>query len=157
MSTPSSRPDTDHPIGLNRPTKHFRLVCWRLLYHLDVRKYLDRQDEIEACRHARLSLGRWDSEKIRCPKEWTKLLAKRLRRFVWFTEHGSIKPGWCPPDPQDPRRTANKPIAAYLARRHTTVHQFYAKNALLPMLRKKGGHRPNWKLIRRVCEWINES
>ena len=142
--------------GTNRPSKHFRLVCWRLLYHVDVRKYLDRQDEIEVCRHARLSLDKWDAEKIRCPKEWTKLLAKRLRRFIWFTEHGSIKDGWTPPTSAD-RRTANKPIHAYLARRNLTLEEFEAKNGHIRLKSKKYGiPETNWHLYRRIRGWQKE-
>jgi hypothetical protein len=141
---------------MNKPTKHFRMVCWRLLYHVDVRKYLDRVDEIEQCRHARFSLDKWDAEKIRCPKEWTKVLAKRLRRFIWFTEHGSIKDGWTPPDPKDPRRTSHKPIHAYLARQGLTLEQFLAKYRFVPMKPKKGGHKPNWRLICRFLDWTKD-
>jgi len=140
---------------MNRPSKHFRLVCWRLLYHVDVQKTLDRQDEVEACRHARLDLDKWDEGKARCPKEWAKLLVKRQRRLAWFNEHGKVPKGWTPPDPRDPRRSANKPIAAYLARRGFTVNEFNVRYALVPMRRKKGGHSPPWHAIYRVAAWLN--
>ena len=136
-----------------KPTKHFRLVCWHLLYHVDVQKSLDRQDEIEACRHARLDLDRWDEQKALCPREWEKLLAKRQRRFLWFRQHGSVPNGWTPPDPKDPRRTAHKPIHAYLARRGYSMNEFRARFALVPVLRKKGGHSPPWHAIHRVAAW----
>jgi len=138
-----------------RPSKHFRLVCWRLLYHVDVQKTLDRQDEINACQHSYLALDKWDDEKARCPREWAKLLAKRQRRLAWFKEHGEVPEGWTPPDPNDPVRTAHKPIHAYLARRGFTRNEFNARFALVPMKRKKGGHAPPWRAIYRVAAWLN--
>jgi hypothetical protein len=138
-----------------KPTKHFRLVCWHLLYHVDVQKSLDRQDEIEACRHARFDLAKWDEGNARCPQEWAKLLAKRRRRLAWFRQHGKVPDGWTPPDAKDPRRTAHKPVAAYLARRGFTVNGFKARYALVPMRRKKGGHSPPWRAIYRVAAWLN--
>ena len=143
------------PVAVNKPTKHFRLVCWRLLYHVDVQKNLNRQDEIDACLHSRLALDKWDAEKARCPKEWAKLVAKRQRRLAWFKEHDGVPDGWCPPDPKDPRRSANKPIAAYLARRGFTENEFNARFALVPIRRKKGGHSPPWHAIYRVSAWLN--
>ena len=138
-----------------KPTKHFRLVCWHLLYHVDVQKSLDRQDEIEACRHAQLDLDRWDEQNALFPREWTKLMAKRQRRLGWLKEHGSVEDGWTPSDPKDPRRSANKPIAAYLTRRGFTKNEFNARFALVPMRRKKGGHSPPWRAIYRVAAWLN--
>ena len=142
---------------MNKPTKHFRLTCWRLLYGVDVQKSLDRQDEIEACRHARLVLERWDEQKTLFPREWAKVLAKRQRRLDWFIEHGSVPDNRTPPDPKDPRRSTHKPIAAYLARRELTLEQFLARCRFIPMKRKKGGHKPNWPLIRRIMAWTKKS
>jgi hypothetical protein len=132
---------------------HFRLVCWRLLYGVTVEKVLDRDDEIKACQHSRLDLAQWDEQKALCPREWEKLLAKRQRRLLWFRQHGSIPNGWTPPDPKDPRRSANKPIAAFLARRGFTRNEFNARFALVQMRRKKGGHSPPWHTIYRVAAW----
>ena len=138
----------------HRSTKHFRLTCWRLLYHVDVQKVLDRQNETDACRHSRLSLDLWDEQKTLFPQEWAKLLAKRQRRLEWFIKHGSVPDGETPPDPLDPRRTAHEPIHAYLARHGLTLDEFWAKYARIPMKRKKGGHKPNWPMIRRVLKWV---
>ena len=134
-----------------KPTRHFRLVCWRLLYHVDVLKTLDRDDEEAACRHARFSLSTWNIERARCQREWTKLLAKRQRRLAWFQTHGSIDDGWTPPDPADPRRTANRPVCAYLARRGLTIDEFNAKYARVPCWRVRKW--PNWRMILRVSAW----
>ena len=144
-----------NPNIMNRPIKHFRLVCWRLLYHIDVQKSLDRQDEIDACRHARFDLAKWDEEKARCPKEWAKLLAKRQRRLAWFRQHGKVPNGWTPPDPKDPRRSAHKPIHAFLARRGYSVDEFRIRYALVPLARKKGGHHPPMHAIYRAGAWLN--
>ena len=142
---------------MNKPTKHFSLTCWRLLYKVAIDKVLDRQDEIEACRHSRLDLALWDAGKERWPREWAKVLAKRQRRFDWFTEHGSVPDGWCPPDPKDPRRSTNKPIASYLARRGLTLEEFRARYRYVPIKSKTGGRKPNWTLIRRVRAWTKEN
>ena len=149
------QPDTNGPTARNRPTKHFRLTTWRLLYHVDVQKSLDRQDEIDACRHARFDLAKWDEEKARCPKEWAKLLAKRQRRLAWFRQHGKVPNGWTPPDPKDPRRSAHKPIHAFLARRGYSVDEFRNRFALVAMKRKRGGHSPPWRAIYRAAAWLN--
>jgi hypothetical protein len=153
MSAHPPRPDTNQPSARNRPTKHFRLTVWRLLYHVDVVKSLDRQDEIDACRHGRLDLAKWDEEKTRCPKQWTKLLAKRQRRLSWFKEYGSVPDGWTPPDPKDPLRTSHRPVHAYLARRGLTFDEFVSRYGLIPTWRKKGRRQPNWKLILKIVEW----
>jgi hypothetical protein len=116
-----------------------------------VQKSLDRQDEVDACRHARLDLTGWDEQKTRFPREWAKLLAKRQRRLAWFTRHGAVPDGWTPPDPQDPRRTANKPVAAYLARRGLTLDEFHARYAYVPCWRVRKW--PNWHMIHRVSAW----
>ena len=49
------------------------------------------------------------------------------RRLAWFKQHGSIDDGWTPPDPKDPRRTAYRPLHAYLAHQGLTVETAYAK------------------------------
>jgi hypothetical protein len=148
------RPTTDS----NKPSKHFRLTCWRLLYHLDVQKPLDRQDEIDACGHSHHDLDRWDEQKARFPREWAKVLVKRQRRLDWFTEHGSVPDGWTPPDPKDPRRTSHKPIHAYLARRKLTLEEFEAENGHIPLKSKKyrGRSKTNWHVHRRIRTWQNE-
>jgi hypothetical protein len=146
----------DRPAALNKPTKHFRLTCWRLLYGVDVQKSLDRQDEVDACQHSRLALDVWDEQKILFPRQWAKVLAKRQRRLDWFTEHGSIKDDWTPPDPKDPRRTSHKPVHALLARHGLTLDAFMAKYHFVPIRPKKGGHKPNWPLIRRIMAWTKD-
>lgn len=158
---PDAKPCARHgsaipaPVAVNAPTKHFRLVCWRLLYRVAVDEPLDRQHEIDACLHARLDLAAWDEQKARFPHQWAKLLAKRQRRLAWLQAHGSVPNGWTPPDPVDPRRTANKPIAAYLARRKLTLEEFNAKNGHIPL--KKSGHWvTKWHLFRRIRAWQNE-
>jgi hypothetical protein len=133
--------------AMDRPSKHFRLTAWRILYHVPVEKILDRQDEIDACRHARLDLARWDEMKARWPHEWSRLLAKRQRRLDWFKQHGSIEPGWCPPDAND-RRTANRPVRAYLARRGWTMVGYEAAEA--GHCRNKG---PSTHVVERVTRW----
>jgi hypothetical protein len=143
------------PIASNKPTKHFRLTCWWLLYKVAIEKILDRQDEVDACQHSRLALDVWDEQKILFSRQWAKVLVKRQRRLDWFTEHGSIKPGWTPPDPRDPRRTAHKPIHAFLARRGYSVDEFRNRFALVAMKRKRGGHSPPWRAIYRAAAWLN--
>lgn len=145
---------TDTTTDQGRPTKHFSLVCWRLLYGVTVQETLVRKHEIEACLHCRLDLVRWDALKTEFPREWAKLISKRQRRLEWLQKQGSVPDGWCPPDPADPRRTANKPIAAYLARRKLSLVEFDAKYARVPLRRKKGGKSPPWKMILRVSEWL---
>lgn len=146
---------TAPPSHSARPSKHFSLICWRLLYGVAVHDTLNRQHEIDACRHARFDLARWDEQKAQFPREWTKLLAKRQRRLQCCQQHGSVPDGWTPPNPKDPRRTAHKPLHAYLARRGMTLEQFRAKYARVPMGKKKGGHQPPWKLIRRISAWLD--
>jgi hypothetical protein len=136
---------------MSKPDRHFRLVLWRLLYGVAVEKVLVRDDEIEACRHARLDLVRWDEQKSRFPQEWAKLLAKRQRRRDWFEQYGAVPDGWTPPDPADPRRSANKPIAAYLARRGMTIDEFMARYSRVPCGR--GGKQPPWRMLQRVASW----
>jgi hypothetical protein len=136
----------------HRPTRHFRLVCWRLLYHVDVQKTLDRPAELVACEHARLPIDKWDAEKVRCRREWDKLLAKRERRHAWFKAHGSVPDGWTPPDPKDPRRTANRPIRAYLARRGLTLEQALAKYSLVRAEGSRG--KPDRQVVSRLAEWL---
>jgi hypothetical protein len=138
---------------MNKPTRHFRLTCWWLLYKVAIEKILDRQDEVEACQHSRLNLNVWDEQKALFPREWAKVLAKRQRRLDWFTEHGSVPDSWTPPDPNDPRRTSHKPIQAYLSRLGLTLEEFMAKYRFVPIRPKKGGHKPNWPLIRRIMAW----
>jgi hypothetical protein len=138
-----------------KPTRHFRLVCWRLLFHVECSKTLDRQDEIMACKHARLGLEAWDKQKARFLREWEKLLAKRQRRQDWFEEHGFIKDGWCPADPKDPRRTANKPVGAYLARRKLTLED--AQHLRLAKGTKVRGRKPlSAQVIDRINRWERE-
>ena len=142
------------PAGDVRPSKHFRLVSWRLLYRVAVNETLVRRHEIDACLHARLDLAAWDEQKAQFPHQWAKLLAKRQRRLAWLQAHGSVPNGWTPPDPADPRRTANKPIAAYLARRKLTLAEFIAKNGWVPLKCKKWGQpENNWHLLRRIRAW----
>ena len=74
-------------MAMNKPTRHFRLTCWRLLYHVDVQKGLDHQDEVDACRHSHLPVEKWDEQKALFPREWAKLIAKRQRRLDWFNQH----------------------------------------------------------------------
>jgi hypothetical protein len=140
---------TKIPLVLDAPSKHFRLVSWRLLYRVDVCKTLARQDELEACLHARLSLDKWDAQKALFPQEWPKLLAKRQRRLDWFFKHGSIEDGWTPPDPND-RRSANRPVAAYLARRKLTLED--AHHLILAKGTKYRGKKP---LSPQVTDRIN--
>lgn len=131
-------------------------MCWRLLYRLDVTKELDRYDEFEACRRARMAVSVWDLYKAAYPREWAKLLAKRQRRLAWFLLYGSIPNGWTPPDPKDPRRTSNRPIHAYLRRRGMTLYDFLEKNGHIPLGGKTGGKQPNWAVIERVQAWLAE-
>jgi hypothetical protein len=152
--TADLKPSKDRPNAMNRPTKHFRLTTWRLLYGVTVEKDLDRDDEIKACQHSRLALDQWDEQKVLCPREWEKLLAKRQRRLLWFRQHGSIPDGWTPPDPKDPRRSLNRPIGAYLGCRGYTVDEFMARYALVPIKRKKG-RQPPWKSIFQVARWLS--
>jgi len=144
------------PSSSDKPTKHFRLICWWLVYRVPAEKPLDRQNEVDACRHSRLALHLWDAGKVLWPREWTKVLAKRQRRLEWLIEHGSVPDGWCPPDPRDPRRTSHKPIHAYLARLGLTLEEFRARYRYVPMKSKTGGRKPNWALIRRVRAWTKE-
>jgi hypothetical protein len=139
---------------MKTPSKHFRLVCWRLLYGTHIEATLDRQHEIDACRHARLDLANWDAQKALFPREWAKLLAKRQRRLDWFTTHGTVPDGWTPPDPMDAKRSSHVPLQAYLARRGLTLAQFRAKYGKVEMGRKTGGHRTPWMLLRRIAAWI---
>jgi len=133
----------------NIPGRHFRLTCWRLLYHVPVEKLLDRQDEIDACLHSRLDVARWDAGKTQWPLEWAKVLAKRQRRLEWFQQHGSVPPGWCPPDPADPRRTANKPLGAYMARRHYSLEGFLAAESGCG-----ANGRPSEHVADRITRWL---
>ena len=142
---------------MNKPTKHFRLTCWRLLYGVDVQKILDRQDEVDACQHSSLALDVWDEQKALFSRQWAKLIAKRQRRLDWVKEHGSVPDGWTPPDPNNPRRSSHKPIHAYLSRRGLTLDEFLAKYRFVPLKRKKGGHKPNWPLIRRFMDWTKDN
>jgi len=142
------------PTGTNKPTKHFRLTCWWLLYKVAIEKILDSQDEVEACQHSRLNLNVWDEQKALFPREWAKVLAKRQRRLAWFRQHGKVPNGWTPPNPRDPRRTAHKPIHAFLARRGYSFDEFRNRYALVPLARKKGGHHPPWHAIYRIGTWL---
>jgi len=149
--------NTSNKSSTLRPSRHFSLVCWRLLFHVPVAKELDRQDELDACLHARLGVAVWDAGKALWPREWAKVLAKRQRRLDWFNKHGSVRDGWTPPDPKDPRRTSRKPVHAYLARRGLTLEEFRARYRYVPMKSKTGGRKPNWALIRRVRAWTKEN
>lgn len=149
----SAHPDKIRPTASNRPSRHFMLTLWFMLYRIELQKTLDRDDELAACNHTRLGLDRWDMEKAWFPRQWDKLIAKRQRRRDWFDLHGEVPDGWTPPDPLDPRRTANKPMAAYLARRRITLDQFRAQYSWMAVIPKKGGKQPPWKMILRVSSW----
>ena len=143
------------PIRSERPNRHYMLVLWKLLYRIDVQtETLHGLDEIVACLHSKLDINLWNEQKRRFPREWDKMLKKRERRLAWFNQHGSVPDGWTPPDPNDPRRTANKPIHAYLARRKLTLEEFNATNGHIPLKSKLyGAPETNWHLHRRIRAW----
>lgn len=133
------------------PSRHTRLVCWRLVYHVDPIRDLTSEDENAACAHARLALEYWNALKVACPREWAKILGKRARRKAWLEAHGSIPEGWSPPDPND-RRTANKPIKAYLARHKMSVE--WLKLILSEEFSSRQA-APNWIALNRVVRWLS--
>jgi hypothetical protein len=93
------------------PNKHFRLLCWWLTYRLPLKvKNVDYHIPT-ACALARMTPAAFHAAREAWPRALEKVGEKRERRRRWLAQHGSIPPGWTPPDPQD-RRTANYPEAA---------------------------------------------
>jgi len=125
------------------PNRHHRLVCWYLVYRINLETNLQAEDETAACVHCHLDPLEWNLVKAQWPRIWEKVLAKRQRRLDWHLKHGTVPDGWTPPDPKD-RRSANRPIAAYLALRGMTIDEFDARNAWLSGRSKTGGHKRPW-------------
>lgn len=81
--------------------KNVRLCCWFLVHRIPIEKTLDRDDEIAATLHCRLSLSLWDQSKALFPKTFAGIEDKRQRRLAFYNTHGycpnGITPGLCYP------------------------------------------------------------
>lgn len=140
MTRPELSPHNARAKHSGIPSKHFRLVCWFLIYKVPPRVTDWRSFVPKACQHAKMPAAAFEAASRRWPRELKKVAEKRRRRLAWLKAHGAVPGGWTPPDPKD-RRTANYPAAAMLARMSLETLRRHLKTEY-PELFGGGGHDP---------------
>jgi hypothetical protein len=99
---------------------------WALLYQTPIDAEIDERWELAACKHAKLTSAEYLQAKAKYPQWWDKMLQKRARRLAYYREHGQIRKGWTPPDPNNKdRRQQIDPIHVHLKRRKSETAKLY--------------------------------
>ena len=107
-----------------RPTRQMRLVCWFLVHRVRLLVPLTVEHMRRACAQVNFSADAWKAACQRYPRLLASVVCKRARRRAYLLEHGEIREGWTPPDPNN-YRTAARAWGSFAQTRGTFLASLY--------------------------------